>query len=58
MNKKIEFELFLHKIYINIIFCTKYSNEHLDVVIKEYISHSKHHSFYLSLGIFKVLIFF
>ena len=39
------FKLFLHKTYINNIFCTKYLNEHLGVMIKECVSHSKDHDF-------------
>jgi len=39
----LNFELFSHKTYINIIFFTKYSNEYLDVVVKEYPFYFKSH---------------
>jgi len=41
--KKWNFELFLEKTYINIIFYTKYLNEQLDIVAKECAYHSKDH---------------
>jgi len=37
----LNFELFLHKICINIIFCTKYLNGHVSVVIKECVTPSE-----------------
>ena len=44
------FELFSHKTYINIIFCTKYSDEYLGVVMKECVSYFKDHDSSFSLS--------
>jgi len=46
------FELFLHKTYINNIFYTKYLNEHLCLLVNECPSCSKDHDSNISLNIF------